>query len=124
MKKWKFLFWFVLCFVILDALTLPFSDNPEISDFLALLLSTLVLVPLYGFSHSLAIGSKLIAKGIFIFSSLEIVGGFYIFLDGLVNQFHSLSLILGTMYLGYLLVRLWPQFMYAFKSNELWAKNI
>ena len=123
MKKWKFLFWFVLIFILIDALRLPFTSNIEVSHFVKLLLSTLVLLPLYGFSYGKAIGFKSLAIGIFGLSVAEVTVGIIYFSYNLSFNFHLVSLGFGSLYIGYLLLRLYPQFLYAFKSNELWQKN-
>ncbi|GGB21903.1 hypothetical protein [Agarivorans gilvus] len=124
MKKWKALFWLVAIFFARDLLGMPFSNNIDMSDLIGLVISGISLIPLYGYAYQVAIGTKLTSTLIFLFNALAVLAGLIygvILALGGIGMFQVLwfSFILAAFGAIYL----YPQFMYAFKSNSLWLKN-
>ena len=123
MKKWKILFGLVAFVFAIDLLTTPFSDDLHRSDFIDLIVTGFSLFPLYGFAYQVAIGSKGIAITIFCFNSLT---SLFVIGYGLVKLFLAPAIpvvIVLVIFALFYLVLLYPQFMYAFKSDALWQNN-
>ncbi|HEY3699119.1 MAG TPA: hypothetical protein VGK97_07290 [Spongiibacteraceae bacterium] len=124
MRKWKIVFGIAAFFFAMQLIRLPFRSHLDITDFLLLILSGFSLFPLYGYSYQITVGSKPIAVAIFSINtfiavaSLVIVGSLVI-LGGL-GAMYVLPFLVAGLIQG---VFLYPQFLYAFKSDELWAKN-
>ncbi|MEW6983936.1 hypothetical protein AAD001_14890 [Colwelliaceae bacterium 6471] len=121
MKKWKALAYLFSVFFIVNLVALSISDNLSIWDFLNSVVIGLSLVPLYGYAWQKAIGNKLTSIFIFIFNlSCTLFALIYIgfeFLNSLGSFItYSITYIL-------LILFLYPQYCYAFKSEKLWLKN-
>jgi len=124
MKKWKALFWLVAIFFAIDLLGMPFSNNIDMSDLVGLVISGISLIPLYGYAYQVAIGTKLTSTLIFLFNALTVLAGLLygviLALDGIgLFQVLWFSFVLASFGAIYL----YPQFMYAFKSNSLWVQK-
>jgi hypothetical protein len=123
MKKWKLLFWFVAFFFTMEMLSIPFSDNLEVWDFTGVIFSGISLIPLYGYAYQVVIGSKVIAIIIFLLNAFGVGAGAVYGAVMLVSSFSLFMLMASTVSIGCSLIYIYPQFMYAFKSNALWASN-
>lgn len=120
MGKWKLLFWLVALFVAIGFISLPAKDNIDIWDFVGLIVSALSLIPLYGFSYSVPIGNKPFAIGVFALNAVKVSLTTFFMGYMMAVDFQLLGASLGLIYIGVLFIWLYPQFMYAFKSNEIW----
>ncbi|TMP22742.1 hypothetical protein CWB99_23860 [Pseudoalteromonas rubra] len=80
-----------------------------------------MLIPLYGYAFNVAIGSKAIAIAIFLFTA-AVPGGFTLIFGVAftIQHFSVVQLVSSTGSFALLLFILYPVFMYAFKSDELW----
>ena len=123
MKKWKAVFFIWAFLVLLDFLSFPFKGNFDIYDVIGLVFLGISLIPIYGFAYTIAIGNQPIAIIIF---SLNAFGTLIACAFGLNFFFNNVSLLnfLSAM-LGLTLsyIFIFPQYMYAFKSNDLWKKT-
>lgn len=123
MKKWKILFWVILVLFLYEAIALPFSHDIGLYDFIGLTVSGFSLFPLYGYSYQVAIGSKFIAIGIFLYNLVTSLASWgyviYYFFEG-SDLF--LSILFAVLFIFSVLVLI-PQFRYAFRSNQLWKLN-
>ena len=123
MKKWKFVFGFAAFLVAVDMLKFPFRRDLEFFDFIWLIFGGFSLFPLYGYAYGVAIGNKLIAIVIFSVNALLFIGGLVVAGFLMLNQPSGIALAAMTFAFAAYAIYLYPQFMYAFKSNELWQKN-
>jgi len=123
MKAWKALFWLVLIFFILDLVKLPFSKNPGINDMISLFISGFSLMPIYGYAYQIGIGNKIIATIIFSINALGMAAANYFGMLMLLEEITRAQIILTIIALAISFIYLFPQFMYAFKSNHLWNQS-
>ncbi|WP_105255721.1 hypothetical protein [Pseudoalteromonas sp. T1lg75] len=124
MKKWKITFALFCIMYLISVIRLPFSDTLTISDFIGAITGGLTLIPLYGFAYKIAVGSKLIAKLIFAFNGFIAILGIVLAALYLLNNFNFWQLLVTFIFLGFLYGFMYPQYMYAFRSQELWAKDV
>ena len=108
---------------LLELIRIPFKTDPEISDFLSVIFSGFSLFPIFGYAYRLAIGNKPIAITTFgLNAALALIpllfGCWAVINDPGIASFIVLSILILLM--G---IYLYPQFMYAFKSDELWDEN-
>ncbi|AZZ98873.1 hypothetical protein [Pseudoalteromonas sp. R3] len=124
MKKWQLLFGFAAFVTVSELIGLPFKENVDLSNFVSLIVSGILLIPLYGYAFNVAIGSKAIAIAIFVFTAV-VPGGFTLIFGVAftIQHFSVVQLVFSTGSFALLLFMLYPVFMYAFKSDELWLKN-
>jgi len=127
MKKWKALFWLVAIFFAIDLLGMPFSNNIDMSDLIGLVISGISLIPLYGYAYQVAIGTKLTSTLIFLFNALAVLAVLAGLLYGVILALDGIGLF-QVLWFSFILasfgaIYLYPQFMYAFKSNSLWVPN-
>lgn len=123
MRKWKVVFWIAAFFFTLDLIKLPFRANLNYLNFIWVIVWGFSLFPLYGYAYQIAIGSKTIAIAIFSFNTFITLAAFLI--AALVNLgmpsiFTFIGLVVG---LSILLAFIYPQFLYAFKSDQLWSEH-
>ena len=124
MKKRKFLFAFVAFITFLELFGLPFKESLKYSDFLSVIVSASILIPIYGYAYGVAIGTKTIAILIFVLNVL-IFGGISVFWLVLYtfNQFSLIQLLFSLGAFAFLLFVAYPVYMYAFRSDALWSEN-
>lgn len=123
MRKWKFVFGLCAFIFFIDLLKFPFRRDLEFADFLWLIFAGFSLFPLYGYAYQITIGNKVIAIATFTLNALLFVVGvlfsaFVIYAEQsiIVFSMFAVALFLFGVYL-------YPQFMYAFKSDQLWKEN-
>ncbi|QPB84136.1 hypothetical protein CWC22_014495 [Pseudoalteromonas rubra] len=124
MKKWKILFGFSAFITALEFIGLPFKEHIDFNTFVSLILYCSILIPMYGYAYGVAIGSKAIAILIFVLTIL--VPGSLVVLWGVaftINHFSLIQLVFSLGTFGLLLFISYPVFMYAFRSDKLWAKE-
>ena len=120
MKKWKFVFW-VMCFLtVLSIIQLPFSEELSIGVFIGSFISAISLVSFYGFSYRVAVGSKVLAIIIFGINALSALGFAIFSVFFLLTYLSFGTLFFFVLGMGLMFVYLYPLYMYAFKSTEIW----
>jgi len=123
MKKWKFIFGIAALLFAIDLIQLPFRAQLEFSNFIAVIIGGLSLIPLYGYAYQIAIGNKPIAIAIF---AVNVLISLAVLVTSAMPYFGNfglgaiLSIVCGVLFLA---VFLYPQFMYAFRSNPIWGEN-
>ena len=123
MKKWKILFWVALALFLNEAVGLPFSDDIGLYDFIGLSVGGFSLFPLYGYSYQVAIGSKFIAIGIFLYNLVTsvVLWGYVTYYS--FDESELFVYIIFAVFFTLSVLVLIPQFRYAFRSNQLWRLN-
>lgn len=123
MKKWKFVFFVSALSFLLDLIKIPFKSDLEFFDFMLAIFNGLSLFPIYGYAYQLAIGNKAIAIITFILNSIAALVAYSLFVWLAFNNPSTILFVgLGVVVLPIGLY-LYPQFMYAFKSEQLWRQN-
>jgi hypothetical protein len=118
---WKVVFILTAFSFLLNALKLP--NNFHIITISFLFIEGLTLFPLFGYAYQMAIGSKIFSATIFIINSLIITGGWSYVFFGDHNELSNMGII-GFLIGGVItFLYIYPQFAYAFKSNELWKQS-
>ena len=108
---------------VLSLIELPFKNKIGIADFVGLILCGFSLIPYYGYAYQVAIGNQVIAIIIFFINLL--LTGFASY-PGVVYTVHNISFLqLVFVFLGIALTAIifYPQFMYAFKSKNIWSRD-
>lgn len=123
MKKWKILCLFMIFLYTLDLIGLPFQDEIIVYDFASLFFGGLGLIHFYGFAYQVAIGNKPIAIIIFLINSAVSAFALLFGITLLLGGFSIWQLVIMFIVLVILGILLYPQFMYAFKSQHIWSKN-
>jgi hypothetical protein len=123
MKHWKILFWIVAVSFATNLISAPFFiSNLKMSDFIGTFIIGISLIPLYGYAHQVAIGIKEFSILIFSINAILVfIGFYYVALLAASGNLYGILAILVVLICG--VIFLYPQFMYAFKSNNLWSKN-
>ncbi len=124
MKFWKDIFWFYTLLFIILIVAIPFRGNVSLLGLLVLVASGITLIPLYGFSHQLPIGSKKIATAIFIYNVLLVLVGLIMSGYALMTHWGMGQVFMMLLVMLYMFVFLYPQYKYALKSKELWQVAI
>lgn len=123
MKKWKFVFGVAAFLFLLDLIKIPFKSDLEAFDFVSVILSGFSLFPIYGYAYQLTIGNKPIAIFTFGLNAVLALAAFS-FVGWFAFNNPSAALFVGLGVVALLTgVYLYPQFMYAFKSDDLWREN-
>ncbi len=123
MRKWKFVFFVAALSFLSDLIKIPFKSDLEFFDFMLAIFNGLSLFPIYGYAYQLAIGNKPIAIITFVLNSVVALVAYSLFgWFAFNNQSTFLFVGLGLVALPIGLY-LYPQFMYAFKSERLWRQN-
>ncbi len=123
MRKWKLLAYFFTAFFIINLVALPFSTNITIWDFVNLIVIGLSLIPMYGYANEVAIGNKLTAIAIFMYNAICTIAATWLFITIVISAFSITSLVIYIFAELFVLVCMYPQFKYAFKSEHMWVKN-
>lgn len=123
MNIWKDVFWFFSIIFVILVVTIPFSGHVSFAAMLVLVASGITLIPLYGYSHQLPIGSKTIATVIFIYNALLVLAGLIACLYALITHWGMGQVLLALLVIMYLFVFLYPQYRYALKSDALWQQH-
>lgn len=129
MTKWKVLFWLIACLTLLDFIGLPFQSSISFSDLIGLFIGTMLVVPYYGYSYRVAVGSERLWQVVFIILlALNLLVAIPLIYSEVVKIFsgdeilimRSVFLVLGVTIMVVLAI---PPFRYAFKSKQMWAEN-
>ena len=101
----------------------PISGGQSFGSLIGLVIGGLSLIPLYGYAYEVAIGSKRIAIAIFSFNSFVSVFGIISLVVAIWEHFGVVQMVASSLGLVFAWLYLYPQFAYAFRSNELWSVN-
>jgi len=129
MIKWKILFWFVLITTVGSFISLPFKDSISIADFVALFYGGILAIPYYGYSYQKPIGNSLMWKLVFALlciTTIPFVGNVaYLDIQRIITG--DAALIRSAfllIFLGFIVVFFLAPYRYAFKSKDIWDKNL
>jgi hypothetical protein len=116
---WSAYFWLIVAIFVLSSLA--FSQTP--TQRAITVFSALGLIPLYGFSHQVAIATEPIWRMYFALSVAVFVGQFaWAFLVVGADILDAFKAVLGGIVFVVLFVTpmFWANFVYAFRSPHLW----
>ena len=123
MKKWKFTFWLMAFLFAISLLEVPFGGDQSFVNLIFQVVSALSLIPLYGYAYSIAIGSKNIAIIIFTINFFGTLYGLFALVLGTFQDYDLAILGANIIVLLFIFLFLYPQYAYAFKSNNMWESN-
>lgn len=121
MRIWKDVFWFFTLLFVLLAVVMPFSASLSWLDTLILLISGITLIPLYGYAHQIPIGSERIAGMLFACNALLAAAGLAWCVHALLTDWGAGRILVTCLALLYAFVYLYPQYRYAFRSQQIWS---
>ena len=123
MWKWKILFWLMAIIETSSLFIVMFSDNFSMYSSAGFILPFLTLFPLYGFAYSFPIWNRKFAIAIFMINTVlyVAVNGFSFYSLGSDFDFTFMFLVLFAIFTLIYFIVLYPQYMYAFKSDNLWS---
>jgi hypothetical protein len=117
----KDIFWACALLFVTQLLTTPFSSAGTLWDVVRLITSGLSLVPLYGYAYQVAIGNKAIAIVIFGYNAILLTIALLFAIHALINGWSLFVLFLVSLFLAVSFAFLYPQYKYAFYSDDLWG---
>ena len=123
MRIWKDIFWACVLLFVVQLATIPFSSASTLWDAVRLITSGLSLVPLYGYAYRVAVGNKAIAFLIFSFNAILLTIALLLAVYVLVTEGSLFILFLVSLLLAVSFGFLYPQYKYAFDSDDLWIKE-
>lgn len=113
-----------MCFLaVLNIIQLPFSAELDIGSFIGSFITAISLVSFYGFSYRVAVGSKLLAIVIFGINALSMLGFAIFSVLFLLTYLSAGTLFLFVTGMGMLWVYMYPLYVYAFKSEDIWIRE-
>jgi hypothetical protein len=121
MRIWKDIFWACVLLFIAQLATAPFSSAGTLWDAARLVTSGLSLVPLYGYAYQVAIGNKAIAFLIFSYNAILLTIAVLLAVYVLITEGSLFILFLVSLLLAVSFGFLYPQYKYAFDSDDLWV---
>ena len=121
MRIWRDIFWACLLLFVVQLATTPFSSAGTLWDVVRLISSGISLIPLYGYAYQVAIGNKAIASIIFVYNAILLTIALLLAIHGLVTEGSLFVLFLVLLLLAVSFGFLYPQYKYAFDSDELWG---
>jgi hypothetical protein len=121
MRLWKDIFWACVLLFIAQLATTPFSAAGTLWDAARLVTGGLSLVPLYGYAYQVAVGNKVIAFLIFSFNAILLTVALLFALYALITEGSLFILFLVSLLLAVSFGFLYPQYKYAFDSDDLWV---
>ncbi|MEP0357692.1 MAG: hypothetical protein ABJD02_04680 [Paraglaciecola sp.] len=125
MKLWKGIFWVLVILTLFDLVSLPFSDDIEVYDFIALTIGTLFLIPYYGYAYQVAIGWKFLWQISFVVNVVLIGYGIQDpFIENVFYKPEVVDIVILLLLTSSVFALLIPCYRYAFKSKELWSEGI
>lgn len=107
----------------ISLLEVPFGGDQSFVDLIFLVVSALSLIPLYGYAYSIAIGSKSIAIVIFTINFFLSLYGLFELVLGILQDYDPTILGVNIFVLLFICLYMYPQYAYAFRSNNMWQSN-
>jgi membrane protein YdbS with pleckstrin-like domain len=123
MSIWKDIFWACALLFVAYLLVSPFSAAGGPWDIARLIAIGLSLIPIYGYAYRVAIGSQAIAILIFGCNAIFVALASLLALYALITNGSLLILFLVVVFLALSFAYLYPQYRYAFDSEDLWVAN-
>ena len=123
MRIWKDIFWACALLFVIHLVVSPFSTAAGSWDLVRLIAMGLSLLPLYGYAYQVAIGNRAIAILIFGCNAIFVIGASLAALYVLVTKISLSILFLAVIFFALSFTYLYPQYKYAFDSEDLWAAN-
>jgi hypothetical protein len=123
MRIWKDVFWACALLFVVQLVTTPFSSAGTLWDVSRLIVSGLSLVPLYGYAYQVAVGNQAIAILIFGYNAIFLTIAVLLVIYALLTQWSLFILFLAFLFLALSFVFLYPQYKYAFDSDDLWVAS-
>lgn len=123
MRIGKDIFWACALLFAVQLTTTPFSSDGALWDVVILITSGLSLVPLYGYAYQVAIGNKAIAVLIFCYNAIFLTIALLLALYALITGWSLFILFLILLLLAVSAAFLYPQYKYAFYSDDLWVAS-
>ena len=121
MRRWKDIFWACALLFVVQLVTAPFHSSGTLWDVARLIISGLSLVPLYGYAYQVAIGNKAIAFLIFGYNAIFLTIALLLAVYGLLTEGSLFVLFLLFLFSAVSFAFLYPQYKYAFDSDDLWG---
>ena len=121
MRIWKDIFWACVLLFAAQLATTPFSSAGTLWDAGRLVTSGLSLVPLYGYAYRVAIGNRTIALLIFGYNAILLTVTLLLAVHTLITGGSVFILFLVSLLLAVSFAFLYPQYKYAFDSEDLWV---
>lgn len=120
MRRWKDIFWACAILFVLQLVTTPFAASGSLWDVVRLVVSGLSLIPIYGYAYQVAIGNRAIVMLIFGYNAIFLAVAFLFAAYALVTGWSVFILFSVLVLLAVSFAFLYPQYKYAFDSDELW----
>jgi hypothetical protein len=115
----KDIFWACTLLFVAQLATTPFSSGGTLWDVVTLITGGLSLVPLYGYAYQVAIGNKAIAIVIFGYNAIFLAIVLLFAIHALINNWSLFVLFLVFLLLAVSFAFVYPQYKYAFDSDDL-----
>lgn len=129
MTKWKVFFWLLVIATIGGVIFNIIEGKFNIQLAISSLVSFILLVPYFGHAYQKKIAALLIWKVTFTLQAILIVSlavfsiiGQYFYIAGGGEAFDGLLKIITIIPIAFVI--LIPPYLYAFKSAQLWVKNV
>jgi hypothetical protein len=119
----KDIFWACALLFVIQLGTTPFSSSGTLWDVVRLITSGLSLIPLYGYAYQVAIGNKVIATLIFGYNAMLLMLAALLAVYTLMADWSAFVLLLVVVLFAVSFAFLYPQYKYAFDSDELWGES-
>jgi hypothetical protein len=123
MRIWKDVFWACALLFVVQLVTTPFSSAGTLWDAARLIISGLSLAPLYGYAYRVAVGNRAIAILIFGYNAIFVTIALLVAAHVLITGWSLFILFLVFLLLALSFVFLYPQYKYAFDSDDLWGAS-
>ena len=107
----------------IQVIAIPLGGGQSFGSLIGLVVGGLSLIPLYGYAYTIAIGSRGIAIAIFSVNGLASIFGVISVAVAVWQHFGVVQLFASSLGLLFMWLYMYPQYAYAFRSNELWRAN-
>lgn len=123
MGIWRDVFWACALLFVIQLVASPFSSAGTLWDVARLIISGLSLVPLYGYAYQVPIGNRAVAIVMFGYNAIFTIIAVLLAVHVLVTDWSVTMLVLVFLLLALSFVFLYPQYKYAFDSDDLWGAS-
>jgi len=119
MGIWKDVFWACALLFVVRLRASPFTSAGTLSDVTRLMISGLSLIPLYGYAYQVPIGNRAVAIVMFGYNAIFTTIALRLAAHVRVTDWGLTILFLVFLLLALSFVFLYPQYKYAFDSDDL-----
>jgi len=123
MGIWKDVFWACALLFVVRLRASPFTSAGTLSDVTRLMISGLSLIPLYGYAYQVPIGNRAVAIVMFGYNAIFTTIALRLAVHVRVTVWGLTILFLVLLLLALSFVFLYPQYKYAFDSDDLWGAS-